>query len=281
MLLEIRNLRKYFSSGPSSTIRAVDGVSLDLKEGENLSVVGESGCGKTTLAKIVMGLSRADEGRVLFDGSEVWGSLLKERAFRRRVRMVFQDPFASLDPRFSVRAILREALCLEKKTGWGEKKEKMRDVLAAVGLAQGVLARYPHEFSGGERQRIALARALMTDPSLLILDEAVSSLDVLIQKEILELLVRLQEARAMTYLFISHNLRAVRKISSKIAVMYQGKIVEYGSARHIFDDPRHVYTKRLLSAAFEYRAEGREVLDLPLDGQLLDIGNGHLVLVKN
>jgi ABC-type oligopeptide transport system ATPase subunit len=154
----------------------------------------------------------------------------------------------------------------------------MQDVLSAVGLSGSILAHYPHEFSGGERQRIAIARALMTGPAFLIFDEAVSSLDVLIQKEILELLQRLQEQYRMTYLFISHNLRVVRKISEKISVMYGGKIVEYGRVQDIFADPRHPYTKRLLSAAFEYRAEDREAFELSPVATLVDVGGGHLVL---
>jgi ABC-type microcin C transport system duplicated ATPase subunit YejF len=201
-----------------------------------------------------------------------------ERAFRRRARMVFQDPFASLDPRFSVRNILREALCLEDQMPRPIEDRKMRDALSAVGLSEDTLSRYPHEFSGGERQRIAIARALMTGPAFLIFDEAVSSLDVLIQKELLELLRGLQQKYRMTYLFISHNLRVVRKISQKISVMYHGKIVEYGSIQDIFDDPRHPYTKRLLSAAFEYRAEDREAFELSPVATLVDVGGGHRVL---
>jgi ABC-type oligopeptide transport system ATPase subunit len=278
MLLEVRGIRKYFLSEGELPVRAVDGVSLSVNAGENISIVGESGCGKTTLAKIIMGLLRADEGQVLFEGEDVWGYPDRERSFRRKARMVFQDPYSSLDPRYSVRNVLREALCLEPKMSRVAEEEKMRDVLAAVGLSGDILLRYPHEFSGGERQRIAIARALMTDPLFLIFDEAVSSLDVLIQKEILELLQRLQGKYRMTYLFISHNLRVVKKISQKISVMYQGKIVEYGHVSEIFDDPRHPYTKRLLSAAFKYETDNVEMLALPQDGQLVDVGKGHWVL---
>jgi len=278
MLLEVNGLQKYFLSKGMTPVRAVDGASLTVSAGENVSLVGESGCGKTTLAKIIMGLVPADQGRILFEGQEVWGFPDRERSFRRRVRMVFQDPYASLDPRFSVRNILREALCLEPRMPRAKEDRKMQDVLSVVGLAAETLARYPHEFSGGERQRIALARALMTDPAFLIFDEAVSSLDVLIQKELLELLRQLQDKYRMTYLFISHNLRVVRKISQKISVMYNGKIVEYGSVTDIFADPRHPYTKRLLSAAFEYRAEDRAALELSPGARLVDVGGGHMVL---
>jgi ABC-type oligopeptide transport system ATPase subunit len=278
MLLEVRGVQKYFMSEGELPVRAVDGVSLSMNAGENVSIVGESGCGKTTLAKIIMGLLRADEGRVLFEGEDVWGHPDRERSFRRKARMVFQDPYSSLDPRYSVRNILREALCLEPKISRVAEEEKMCDVLTAVGLSQDILLRYPHEFSGGERQRIAIARALMTDPMFLIFDEAVSSLDVMIQKDILELLQGLQERYRMTYLFISHNLRVVRKISQKISVMYQGKIVEYGRVTEIFDDPRHPYTRRLLSAAFKYKTDNVEMPALPRDGQLIDVGKGHWVL---
>ena len=278
MLLELKSLRKSFFLKDKGLVRAVDGVSFGVRQGESLGIVGESGCGKTTLAKIIMGLIRSEEGQILFEGKEIWGHGTRESLFRRRVRMVFQDPHASLDPRFSVRAVLREALCLEEKMAQGDGEKRMKQVLQAVGLPGDILSRFPHEFSGGERQRISIARALMTDPSLLILDEAVSALDVLIQKEILDLLSGLQRSRSITQIFISHNLSAVRKIAQKIVVMYQGKIVEYGSVGDIFNVPRHPYTKRLLDAAVHYRVQGQD--DIGLEGQtvLRDMGNGHLVL---
>ncbi len=278
MLLELKSLKKSFFLKDKGFIRAVDGVSLGVRQGESLGIVGESGCGKTTLAKIIMGLIKPDQGQMLFEGNEVWGQGVRESLFRRRVRMVFQDPHASLDPRFSIRCVLREALCLEKKMEKAEEDERMKKALLAVGLSGGILARFPHEFSGGERQRISIARALMTDPSLLILDEAVSALDVLIQKEILDLLLGLQKSQAITQVFISHNLSAVRKVAQKIVVMYQGKIVEYGSVDDIFHDPRHPYTRRLLDAAVYYRVQSRN--DIILHGQavLRDVGKEHLVL---
>ncbi|MBF0123325.1 MAG: ABC transporter ATP-binding protein [Candidatus Omnitrophica bacterium] len=278
MLLEIKNLKKYFVQKDKGLVRAVDGVSLGVRQGESIGIVGESGCGKTTLAKIIMGLTTPDQGSMLFEGQEVWGQRTREVLFRRRVRMVFQDPYASLDPRFSVYSVLREALCLEAKVAKGDEEIRMKGVLQAVGLSGDILSRFPHEFSGGERQRISIARALMTDPSLLILDEAVSALDVLIQKEILDLLVSLQKTRSITEIFISHNLSAVRRVAQKIVVMYQGKIVEYGSVQDIFNDPRHSYTQRLLDAAIHYRVQGREDIVLKKEAVLLDIGQEHLVL---
>ncbi|MBF0485451.1 MAG: ABC transporter ATP-binding protein [Candidatus Omnitrophica bacterium] len=276
MLLQIKNLKKYYKDH-GSVIKAVDGLDLVLRHNENLSVVGESGCGKTTLAKIIMGLVRPDQGQVVFEGSDPFRDKVRRELFHRRVRMVFQDPFGSLDPRFTVRAVLKESLCLEKPMALPEESRRMMKILKAVGLTEDILSRYPHEFSGGERQRISIARALMTAPSLLVLDEAVSSLDVLVQKKILLMLSELQKKMSLTYLFISHNLRAVKKISQKIAVMYQGRIVEYGTVDDIFRHPAHPYTERLLKAAFDYKVAGGPVI-ISDKAVLKDIGKGHLVL---
>jgi oligopeptide transport system ATP-binding protein len=237
MLLSVRDLHKTFS-GP---VVALNGVSLDVNESENVSIVGESGCGKTTLARVIMGLVKPEKGSVIFNGD-----------FSRQVRMVFQDPFSSLDPRYSVRAILKEALRLEPRMTAGEEFVRMRKVLDLVRMPGDILTRYPHEFSGGERQRIAIARALMTSPRLLILDEAVSSLDVLVQQEILLMLEELQRRMPVTYFFISHNLRVVKRLSRRVAVMYQGCIVEYADRDVIFSAPAHAYTQALLKAAFNY-----------------------------
>ena len=234
MLLELKDIRKIFSDRAGGKVNAVDGVSLSIPAGESCAVVGESGCGKTTLARITMGLIRPDAGEMFFEDRPVWGNRTQERYFRRRVRMVFQDPFASLDPRYTVKAILEEALYLEPLMSVPDRLSRMRSGLASVSLPADILSRYPHEFSGGERQRIAVARALMTDPKLLILDEAVSSLDVLIQKEILDCLAALQKSRGLTYMFITHNFRAARRIAHKIAVMQAGKIVEYVSRENLF-----------------------------------------------
>ncbi len=229
MLLELKNIQKTFADRAGGQVRAVDGVSLSVTAGESCALVGESGCGKTTLARIVMGLVRPDAGEMLFEGQPVWGDRQRERYFRRMARMVFQDPFASLDPRYTVRSILEEALHLEPKCSAEACSSKMKSVLTAVGLSGEILSRYPHEFSGGERQRIAIGRALMTGPKLLVLDEAVSSLDVIIQKEVLDCLVALQKDRGLTYIFITHNIKAAHRIAHKIAVMRSGKIVEWGT----------------------------------------------------
>ncbi|NTV28923.1 MAG: ABC transporter ATP-binding protein [Candidatus Omnitrophica bacterium] len=282
VLLELRGLTKTFhgrrsASGPGVAVRALGGIDLSVASGEHLSIVGGSGCGKTTLARAVLGLTKPDSGAILFRGNKVDGETARLRDFRRQARMVFQDPFASLDPRFSVRAILQEALCLETPMKAAAREEKMRTVLRSVELAEDILGRYPHEFSGGERQRISLARALMTDPALLILDEAVSSVDVLAQQKILNLLARLQARLPVTYIFISHNLRAVRKISRKIAVMSHGRIVEYGAVADIFERPAHRYTRQLLRAALEYRCEESQDIESS-NGTWRDIGGGHWVL---
>lgn len=248
MLLTVRDIHKIFP-GP---VKAVDGVSLQIHEGEHLSLVGESGCGKTTLARVIMGLVRADRGDVVFNGASFPTPQSRRGDFCRQVRMVFQDPFSSLDPRYSVRAILKEALALEPRMTSGEEFTRMRKVLDLVRLPGDILTRYPHEFSGGERQRIAVARALMTSPRLLVLDEAVSSLDVLVQQEILMMLDELQRRMPVTYFFISHNLRVVRRLTRKVAVMYHGRIVEYGERDAVFNAPSHPYTQALLKAAFNY-----------------------------
>jgi oligopeptide transport system ATP-binding protein len=248
MILQVNDLHKTFP-GP---VTALDGVTLDVRAGENLSIVGESGCGKTTLARVIMGLVTPEQGTVVFNGKPLLTARARRGDFCRQVRMVFQDPFSSLDPRYSVRAILKEALTLEPVTRPGEEFLRMRKVLDLVRLPGDILTRYPHEFSGGERQRIAIARALMTSPRLLILDEAVSSLDVLVQQEILLMLEELQRRMDVTYFFISHNLRVVKRLSRKVAVMYQGCIVEYADRDVLFNSPSHPYTQSLLKAAFNY-----------------------------
>jgi len=288
MLLELKNVKKYFpvkkglSRGDSGFVKAVDDVSLNIKEGESISLVGESGCGKTTLARLVVKLLSADSGKILFKGKDV-GCIRndKMRILRKDMQMVFQDPYSSLDPRFTVRNILKEATGLDNnkfKTDQ-EKEARMHELLVAVGLAGSILNRFPHEFSGGERQRIAIARALMMNPQLVILDEAVSSLDVLVQEQIIELLNDLKKKFNLTYLFISHNLRVVKKVSTRVAVMFNGRIVELGTTEEIFNNPLHPYTKELLAAAIEYKSIERDKeLLIETGANLVDVGSGHWVL---
>lgn len=284
MLLELKNIKKYFPGrasvfgGKKTCVRAVDGVSLTVTPGENLSLVGESGSGKTTLGRIILKLVPCDEGDIIFREENITHlSTRKMRPFRKDLQMVFQDPFNSLDPRFTVRNIIREAMIFEREKYKHQKEEKIRALLSAVNLPLDTLYRFPHEFSGGERQRIAIARALSMNPKLLILDEAVSSLDVLVQDQIINLLADIQTKFNLTYLFISHNLRIVKKISKKVAVMLKGKIVEMAPAEEIFKNPLHPYTKQLLSAALEYKVTPYQGDPARTGGQLRDIGNGHFV----
>lgn len=288
VLAELKNVKKYFPikrnfwGVPQNFVRAVDDVSLTIQAGENIAIVGESGSGKTTLVRLILRLMPSDDGEIYFDRKNITRARSQQlKSLRQNIQMVFQDPYGSLDPRFTIFEILKEATILDKSLSqnFPELKGRMEELLTAVCLKTNILNRYPHEFSGGERQRIAIARALMMNPKLLILDEAVSSLDVLVQEQIIRLLLDLQKRFDLTYLFISHNLRVVKKISSHIAVMYKGKIVELASKDEIFNNPLHPYTKELLAAALNYKPTERTD-DYPLSSQavLKDTGNNHFVL---
>ena len=278
-LLEIKNLSKHFSTN-KSVVRAVDDVSLAMSDGENLGLVGESGSGKTTLARMLVRLIRPDAGTIRLAGEDIVHLPRQQTLlFRRNVQMVFQDPYGSLDPRLTIYRILAESFVLERGVSKTQQEQRIVQVLSEVGLKADILARFPHEFSGGERQRVAIARALLMNPRLLILDEAVSSLDVLIQAQIIELLKEIQSRRQVTYLFVTHNLRVVQKLCQRTAVMYSGKIVELAATAEVFKNPIHPYTQRLLAAALEYRAPTEEE-ELSLAGKscLVDRGNGHFVI---
>jgi oligopeptide transport system ATP-binding protein len=255
-LLKTDNLVKWFpiKSGilgrAVSHVRAVDGVSICVKTGETLGVVGESGCGKTTLARTIMRLTAPSRGRIVFDGMDISGlGRRKLKPFRKRVQIVFQDPYASLDPRQNVRSALLEPMRLHHITG--SKKEAIQfaeELVARVGLNPDHLARFPHEFSGGQRQRIAVARALAVKPDFIILDEPTSSLDVSVQAQILNLLKQLQSELRLTYMFVSHNLAVIRQMCHRTAVMYLGRVVEVAPTERLFENPKHPYTKALLSS---------------------------------
>jgi oligopeptide transport system ATP-binding protein len=248
LTVEFRVASRALRSG-STKLRALDDVSLDLARGETLALVGESGCGKTTVGRTLIRLYRPAQGRIRFDGADVTnasGSTLRD--FRRRAQMVFQDPYASLNPRMKVEDIIAEPLRAYGIGGRSERRERVRELLDLVGLAADSGRRFPHAFSGGQRQRIGIARALALRPDLLIADEPVSALDVSIQAQIVNLMKDLQAELGLTTLFIAHDLAVVRNIAQRVAVMYLGKVVELAPRDALFDDPLHPYTRSLLSA---------------------------------
>lgn len=248
-LLRIENLQTYFPAGHGATVRAVDGVSLRLRRGEALGLVGESGSGKSTLARTVMRLETPTNGRIEFDGIDL--STMSERALRplrQRVQMVFQDPYASLNPRMRVGDIVGEPVMVHERASKVDARRRADELLERVGLPAGAGSRYPHEFSGGQRQRVGIARALAVRPELIVADEPVSALDVSIRAQLLNLLKDLQEEFQLSYLFISHDLGVVRYVCDRVAVMYLGEIVEEGPCDSVFTAPSHPYTQALLSA---------------------------------
>ncbi len=249
-LVEVRDLVKYFPVDNSDdVVKAVDGISFDLYSGETLGLVGESGCGKSTVGRCMLRLHEPTSGEILFDGSEVVGlPNRKLQALRREMQIIFQDPYASLNPRLSILAIVSEPLKIHGIGDKDERREKGGELLRKVGLDPRFMDRYPHEFSGGQRQRIGIARALALNPKLIIADEPVSALDVSVQAQVVNLLQDLQREFGLTYLFISHGLAVVEHISNRVAVMYLGKIVEVAEAGELYKNPLHPYTKALLSA---------------------------------
>ncbi|WP_226679964.1 ABC transporter ATP-binding protein [Sutcliffiella horikoshii] len=256
-LLEVQNLSTWFPtkdkkslfSGGNSFVKAVDGVSFYIEKGETLGLVGESGCGKSTTGRTILRLIQATKGEVLLEGKDIYklnSSQLKR--IRKDMQIVFQDPYASLNPRLTVRNIIGEALTIHTKLSSKEKDDYIAKLLEDVGLNTSYMNRYPHEFSGGQRQRVGLARALAVNPKLIIMDEPVSALDVSVQAQVLNLIQDLQRKYDLTYLFITHNLSVVKHISDRIAVMYLGKIVEVATKEDFFSNPIHPYSQALLSA---------------------------------
>jgi oligopeptide transport system ATP-binding protein len=254
-LLTVRDLRKYFPirggffGRPVGAVQAVDGISFDVQRGETLGLVGESGCGKSTTGLLVLRLLEPTSGQVLFEGQDIAQFDKRElRGFRRYAQIVFQDPYASLNPRMSVGEIIAEPMMLHNIASGPERTKKLDKLLRVVGLGPQHAGRYPHEFSGGQRQRIGIARALAVEPKLVVCDEPVSALDVSIQSQILNLLVELQQEMGLTYLFIAHGLNVIKHISDRIGVMYLGKLVELADGEELIANPLHPYTKTLLSA---------------------------------
>ncbi|MFP4643353.1 MAG: ABC transporter ATP-binding protein [Spirochaetales bacterium] len=254
-LLQVENLKKHFPirggvlGRVQNHVKAVDDISFEVKRGETIGIVGESGCGKSTAGRAILRLHEPTAGRIVFEGEDI--TALSKAAMRKRRRdmqIIFQDPFASFNPRQTIRRLLDEAMGIQNVVPKQKRAARIRELLEMVGLKPEHIDRYPHEFSGGQRQRIAIARALSVDPKLLICDEAVSSLDVSVQAQVINLLKKLQRELNLTYLFVAHDLGVVRHISDRVMVMYLGKIVEIGETKQIFERPQHPYTRALLSA---------------------------------
>ncbi|HAR4567950.1 TPA: ABC transporter ATP-binding protein [Staphylococcus aureus] len=251
VLLSIKNLKQYFNAGKKNEVRAIENISFDIYKGETLGLVGESGCGKSTTGKSIIKLNDITSGEILYEGIDIQKirkrkDLLK---FNKKIQMIFQDPYASLNPRLKVMDIVAEGIDIHHlATDKRDRKKRVYDLLETVGLSKEHANRYPHEFSGGQRQRIGIARALAVEPEFIIADEPISALDVSIQAQVVNLLLKLQRERGITFLFIAHDLSMVKYISDRIAVMHFGKIVEIGPTEEIYQNPLHDYTKSLLSA---------------------------------
>ena len=256
-LLEIKDLKKHFSvkksGGKKQTVKAVDGVSVDIFRGETLGLVGESGCGKTTLGRTIIRLHEPTSGTIIYDGDTIYDSekniAVKMLPYRRKMQIIFQDPSASLDPRMTVGEIVGEALDIHKLyQGKGERKDRINELLEEVGLNTEHANRFPHEFSGGQQQRIGIARALAVEPEFIVCDEPISALDVSIQSQVVNMLEDFQDEFGLTYLFIAHDISVVRHISDRIGVMYLGNMVELAESYELYRNPIHPYTKTLMSA---------------------------------
>ncbi|MDN4533816.1 ABC transporter ATP-binding protein [Staphylococcus auricularis] len=293
ILLQVKHLKQYFNEGKHNEVRAIDNISFDLYKGETLGLVGESGCGKSTTGKAIVKLNDITGGEVLYEGVNI--QQIKNRKdslqFNKKIQMIFQDPYASLNPRLKVMDIVAEGidihhLAANKK----DRKKRVYDLLETVGLSKEHANRYPHEFSGGQRQRIGIARALAVEPEFIIADEPISALDVSIQAQVVNLLFKLQKEHNITFLFIAHDLSMVKYISDRIAVMNQGKIVELGTADEIYNHPLHDYTKSLLSAVPQPDPESEkkrkrityeEDETKNKDRSLQEIATGHYVFVTD
>ena len=248
-VVEVQGVSKQFPTAHNARVHAVTDVSLHIDHGETLAVVGESGCGKSTLANLIIRLHDADQGRILLKGVDITDLKPREmRAHRQTLQIIFQDPFASLDPRVRVGASVAEPLRVHKVATKEEATDRVRHLFELVGLERSMLNNYPHQFSGGQRQRVCIARALALNPELVIADEAVSALDVSVQAQVMNLMLELQQEMGLSYLFISHDLAVVERIAHRVSVMYLGQVVEIGSREQVFSNPQHSYTAKLIDA---------------------------------
>lgn len=262
ILLKVKDLQKHFKKG-GNAVKAVDGISFQVKRGETLGIVGESGCGKSTMGRVILQLLKPTEGKVWFDGKDISKfSNTELRKLRKDIQIIFQDPFGSLNQRMTVGAMLREIVRFHNIVPKSEELQFIQDLLRKVGLNANHYWSYPHEFSGGQRQRISIARALAVEPKLIICDEAVSALDVSVQAQILNLLKKLKREYGLTYVFISHDLSVVKHISDRVGVMYLGKMVELAGKKDIYNNPLHPYTKALFSAIPDISTETRKAPQL-------------------
>ncbi len=270
ILIQVKNLKKYFKVGRNRILKAVDDVSFNIYKGETLGLVGESGCGKTTCGKTVMGLYEATGGEVIYDGANIHSFNHREKKeFTKKAQIIFQDPYSSLNPRMTVGAIIGEGIDIHGLYKGKEREEKIFELLETVGLNKEHASRFPHEFSGGQRQRIGIARSLAIEPEFIVCDEPISALDVSIQAQVVNLLIQLQKTRRLTYLFIAHDLSMIKHISDRVGVMYLGSLVEFTTSDGLYKNPLHPYTQALLSAIpIPDPQEEREKKRIPIDGEI-------------